>query len=172
MITVISGTNRENNNTRIFAKAYRQILTSQGQEVKYFSLEDLPLSLTVSNVFDFEKNGMQEIVETFITPANRLVVVVPEYNGSFPGIMKLMIDSVHPENFIGKKVMLTGVSSGRAGNLRGLDHLASIFNYVGSEVFSQKIAIAFIEQVVRDGKVNDKNTLNLIEDHIEKFLLF
>lgn len=173
MVTVISGTNRPENITRIFAEAYANVLRSKGEEVRFLSLEDLPAKFAVSNVFDFEHNGLQEVVETFIKPAHKIVIVVPEYNGSFPGIMKLFIDGMHPRFFKHKKVLLAGVSSGRAGNLRGLDHLTAIFHYMHAEVFSVKNAIAHVESLLNENlEINNEKTLNFIEGHVEKFLAY
>lgn len=171
MVTVISGTNRPNNITRVFAKAYSDVLSSKGEEVRLLSLEELPTSFKVSNIFDFDNNGLQAIVETFIRPVEKIVVVVPEYNGSFPGIMKLFIDGIHPRFFKHKKILLVGISSGRAGNLRGLDHLTGIFHYMHAEVYSVKNAIAHVDNLLNENlQLTDEKTLKFIEGHVEKFL--
>jgi NAD(P)H-dependent FMN reductase len=53
------------------------------------------------------------------------VVVTPEYNHSFPGPLKLAIDSVHPE-WAAKPVGFVSYG-GVAGGLRAVEHLRSVF---------------------------------------------
>jgi NAD(P)H-dependent FMN reductase len=47
-----------------------------------------------------------------------------------PGSLKLFIDACsvreYKQNFKGKKAALVGIASGRAGNLRGMDHLTGV----------------------------------------------
>jgi NAD(P)H-dependent FMN reductase len=60
-----------------------------------------------------------------IGSADAFVVVTPEYNHSFPGPLKLAIDSVHPE-WAAKPVGFVSYG-GVAGGLRAVEHLRSVF---------------------------------------------
>jgi len=67
--------------------------------------------------------------------------------------------------------MLVGVASGRAGNLRGMDHLTGVFNHVGSIVFPNKLPISNCKDVVDElGDVQDKGALGSMEDQVGAFL--
>lgn len=60
-----------------------------------------------------------------IGAADAYVVVTPEYNHSFPGPLKLAIDSVHPE-WAAKPVGFVSYG-GVAGGLRAVEHLRAVF---------------------------------------------
>jgi NAD(P)H-dependent FMN reductase len=60
-----------------------------------------------------------------IGSADAFVVVTPEYNHSFPGPLKLAIDSVHPE-WAAKPVGFVSYG-GVAGGLRAVEHLRAVF---------------------------------------------
>lgn len=60
-----------------------------------------------------------------IGAADAFVVVTPEYNHSFPGPLKLAIDSVHPE-WAAKPVGFVSYG-GVAGGLRAVEHLRPVF---------------------------------------------
>lgn len=60
-----------------------------------------------------------------IGTADAFVVVTPEYNHSFPGPLKLAIDSVHPE-WAAKPVGFVSYG-GVAGGLRAVEHLRPVF---------------------------------------------
>jgi len=174
MITLINATNRPDNQTQLVAKAYKDLLEARGLEVQYFSMEQLPfnyLKLDVEKSAE-EKNGLAQIIATYIASADKLIVVSPEYQGSFTGIFKLFLDFVKPEYFRGKKIALVGVSNGRAGNLRGLDHLTNIFNYLQANVLAQKLPISSIHTLVNEGQLKDAGTIKAMENqlnHFEKF---
>jgi len=60
-----------------------------------------------------------------IGSADAFVVVTPEYNHSFPGPLKLAIDSVYPE-WAAKPVGFVSYG-GVAGGLRAVEHLRPVF---------------------------------------------
>lgn len=178
MITVISGTNRKGSNTEKFAKLFYQIIKAKAQEpVNYFSLQKLPDDVMHNAMYQNKKQSkaLRKIQEEIMIPAQKFFVVSPEYNGSFPGVLKVFLDacSVHEyrPTFFGKKAGLAGVSSGRAGNLRGMDHLATVFNHVGTEVMATKLPISRCEDLEWEkGKVTDKTTLAVMENYVDDFL--
>jgi NAD(P)H-dependent FMN reductase len=82
----------------------------------------------------------------------------------------LVIDSCDPSIFKGKKIALIGISSGRAGNIRGLDHVMTVFNYLQSEVYSNKLPISQIYNLMdADKNLADENTIHALKSHIAGF---
>jgi NAD(P)H-dependent FMN reductase len=84
MITVISSTNRPNSMSLVVAKAYREILTSHQQESQLLDLQDLPTDFAGPQLFGVKSDVWRGIEERFIIGADKLVFVIPEYQGSFP----------------------------------------------------------------------------------------
>ena len=127
MYLIISGTNRRESFTLRVAELYRSILKKKNIEAPVLSLVGLDLLERNVNVLELEKK--------WLLPAEKYIFVSPEYNGSIPGVLKCLIDvSDTRKVWKGKKALLTGVSKGRAGNLRGMDHLTAIMHYVGTVV--------------------------------------
>jgi NAD(P)H-dependent FMN reductase len=62
--------------------------------------------------------------------ADAFFVIVPEYNHSFPGSLKRMLDS-ELENYIHKPVALAGVSNGAWGGVRGVESLVPSLREMG-----------------------------------------
>jgi NAD(P)H-dependent FMN reductase len=58
------------------------------------------------------------------------VLVTPEYNHSYPGVVKDALDVIYPEWNL-KPFGLVGVSSGRFGGARALEHLRPVIAEIG-----------------------------------------
>ena len=178
MVTIICGTNRPNSDTAKFAQQYYEIFKAKGEEVRLLELEKIPHDWFFPEMYDAatQAESIAQIQETYFFPAEKLFFVAPEYNGSFPGVLKLLIDAIsirsYPKNFKPKKAALCGVSSGRAGNLRGIDHLTGILHHVGTTVMPQCLPLSSINNLYdADGHINEA-TVNLMSEFVDTFLKF
>ncbi len=169
MITIISGSNRVDNRTIPFAKYVYDQLVQEGHDAQLLNLESLEGEIISSSMYSKtdQPNAIKEIQDQFFIPANKFWFFIPEYNGSYPGVLKVLIDIMSTrdleETFKDKKASLTGIALGRAGNLRGMDHLAEVLNHVGIHVHPNKKPISSIYQMVDDSNV-------LIDDKIKNEL--
>lgn len=170
MITVISGTNRPGSRTLMIAKHVVKSLQSAGaDEVALIDLCDLDHRFFSPEMYNPEKtpNEFRTHQEELVLGASKLVFVAPEYNGSFPGALKTFIDAIsvhrYSENFKHKPVALIGVSTGRAGNLRGLDHLADILLHMGAHLVVEKMPISQAGQLLNsEGELIDEATISAL----------
>jgi NAD(P)H-dependent FMN reductase len=168
--TIISGTNRLNSMSRQIAQAYAALMDEQNYPNQIKFLENIPEEAVLDAIYRKGDNKMRTFAHSIFNESDRLVIVVPEYNASMPGILKLVIDSCDPSIFKGKKIALIGVSSGRAGNIRGLDHVMTVFNYLQSEVYSNKLPISQIYNLMdADKNLSDVNTIQALKNHIIGF---
>ena len=179
MITVIAGTNRPDSKTEIIAQYYFEALKkSTDEDVRFYSLQNMPTDIIHSEMYSAEGQNKElaKIQDEILTPANKWVLVLPEYNGSFPGIFKLFMDAVsvrnYAETFKNKKMSLIGVASGRAGNLRGLDQLSNAMNYLGFTVFPQKLPLPGIAGKTNDSEITDDYTKETLDAHASSFIAF
>jgi NAD(P)H-dependent FMN reductase len=164
MYTIISGTNRPNSKTLSVAKAYQRILLEKGLEANLLSLEGL-------NVL--ERNPAYEAIEKdLLIPTERFIFIAPEYNGSIPGVLKALFDISDIERcWWGKHALLTGVSTGRAGNLRGMEHLTGILHYLKMKVHHNKLPISVIHTLLdTNGGITDPRTLEAISLQLDEFI--
>jgi chromate reductase, NAD(P)H dehydrogenase (quinone) len=171
MVTIISATNRPGNRTQIFAEKYFELVKEQGEEAKLFTLEMLPDSFTLKNIYDYHHPDLYKIIEEYIIPADKLIVLIPEYNAGIPGVFKVFIDAVRPDIMAGKKAALAGVSSGRSGNLRGIDQLTSIFHYIHMDVLPFKVPLSRIDEILDDNRqIKDQLTIETMKLQVAKLL--
>jgi NAD(P)H-dependent FMN reductase len=164
MYLIISGTNRAGSATLKVAKEYQRVLKEKSVESRLLSLEGLNL---LKRDADFEK-----LENELIIPYSNYIFISPEYNGSFPGVLKLLFDTGKTHAmWWHKKALLTGVSTGRAGNLRGMDHLADVLNHVKVMVHHNKLPISLVDKMMdKEGNITDESTLKAMNDQIDEFL--
>lgn len=174
MITLVCGTNRPQNITSKVVEAYFELLKSRSIDCQILSLEDLPKDFVFNNDVIGEKNeAFSAIVREKIEKAERLVIISPEYNGTFPGVLKAFIDAMFPKVLKGKKVAMVGVASGRAGNLRGMDQLTNVCHYLGMSVVPFKVPISSINQILNGSdKLIDAPTLEVLNKQIDDLIAY
>lgn len=165
MYTIISGTNRVESHTEKVAAEYHRVLKEKNIDAAIFSLK---------NVDVLHRNkDFQKIETEILFPSQKFIFIIPEYNGTFPGVLKAMIDTSEIKKaWYGKKALLTGVSTGRAGNLRGMDHLSACLHYMKMNVHYNKLPISVIDKVMdKKGRLNDA-TIKAIDEQINEFIIF
>ena len=173
MTTIISGTNREGSNSLKLAKYYHSQLTKKGFDSEIISLADLPGDLISSDLYGKRSEAFKGIQEK-ISASSKFIFVIPEYNGSFPGVLKTFIDACSfPESFFGKKAALVGLSSGKYGNIRGIDHFTGICHYINMHVLPLRIHIPNINKEFDEkGNLYLEDTIKFTDQQIERFIEF
>ena len=82
-------------------------------------------------------------------------------------------EAITLEQFKGKKAALVGLSSGRAGNLRGLDHLTGILHYLDIPVMPKRVNIIHVESQMNDeGRLEDEKTIQQLSQLMLNFRAF
>ena len=165
MYSIISGSNRKGNRTLPFAQYIYDGLSKRKTATRLLDLTHLSGELVYDTMYhpDTQPEYFQQLQQEQFIPTEKFWFFVPEYNGSYPGVIKILLDSMstvdRESTFQNKKVMLTGIASGRAGNLRGMDHLADVLNHLGMHVHPNKKPISSIyrcldkENVLVDDKI-------------------
>lgn len=151
--------------TEKVAKEYQRLLAEKNIDATVISLQNI-------NVLD-RSPEIKKLEKDFLIPTEKFIFIVPEYNGSYPGVLKSLIDNSDIKKaWHFKKALLTGVATGRAGNLRGMDHLADVLHYLKMNVHYNKLPISVIDKVMdQNGHLNEA-TLNVINEQISDFIDF
>lgn len=172
-ITIISATNRADSNTEKVANHYLSVLKNKGIEADFLSLQQLPENIVFSDVFGKRSPEFQAIIEKYVEKQTKFIFITPEYNGSFAGILKVFLDAIPPRMWAENKALLTGVSTGRAGNLRGLEHLTNILHYLKINIYHNKLPISKVDTLMdANGLLTDAETQKVIEMQVDGFLKF
>ncbi|GAB2479273.1 NADPH-dependent FMN reductase [Algoriphagus taiwanensis] len=174
MVKIIVGTNRKNSVSKIIAEIFQGILAEKGAESEILELEHLPADFTATALY--ENNGKNPDFNSFhdrVKEGKKYVFIVPEYNGSFPGILKTFIDGMtYPNTFRNKKCALIGLSSGIGGGGIALSHLTDIFHYLGMHVLALKPKLAKIEQNMSDNLLTNRLYVELLHTQADMLLEF
>ncbi len=109
--------------------------------------------------YDDDKNipGFHEIV----SQADAFVLVFPEYNHSFPGKLKSLLDTEF-DAYKHKPVALASVSSGQFGGVRAVESLTPVLSSLGLVVSGLTLHFPNIKEVFDDSgnpvdtKVNER----------------
>lgn len=173
MVTIISGTNRPASNTLKVAKYYQKTLAEKGLQTSLFNLEELPESLIATDLYG-KRSSEFEAIQQLVTATSKFLFIIPEYNGSFPGVLKTFIDACNfPESFYDKKAALVGLSSGKYGNIRGIDHFGGVCSYLHLNVLPLRIHISAIKTELDDlGNLFKEDTLKFTSQQMDKFIAF
>lgn len=179
MITVISGTNRKESESLLFARQMVDFLQAHTDEkVSLLPLESIPHDWFHADMYekDQQSASLRDLQDEYILAASKFLFVVPEYNGSIPGALKLFLDACsirqYQTNFKNKKAAMIGVATGRAGNLRGIDHLTSILHHMGTLIMPAYLPISRIGALTEEGNILDEDTLKIMEQFAINFLAF
>lgn len=166
MYTIIAGTNRSDSNSQRIGRIYQDLLLTKGVESALFSLQGVDLNSKSNNFVKFQ--------DEILKPTNKFIFILPEYNGSYPGVFKMLIDlSDIKACWPGKKVLLVGVATGRSGNVRGLDHITGVLHYINMLVHPNKLPISSVDKLMSDdGIIIDERTMSSIENQLTDFIKF
>jgi NAD(P)H-dependent FMN reductase len=152
---------------------YKEIVEAKGVSVNTLTMDELPVDFLKTESFGNRTTAFEDLIHKKIASSDRFVIIAPEYNGSYPGIFKAFLDALTPQIWKAKKIALVGVASGRAGNQRGMDHLTDVFHHLRAEVFSLKVPISRLEELIEDNKgLVDSLTINALQAQIDEFIRF
>lgn len=148
------------------ATLYYKLLSEKTDDVKLLSLENKEVLERGNDIITMEQE--------YLIPSEKFVLIMPEYNGSFPGVLKSMMDNSDIKRcWWYKKVMLVGVADGRAGNLRGMEHMTNILHYLRMHVLYDKVPLSRInEEIDANGNLLKPATAQVINNQIASFLKF
>jgi len=174
-LTLVSGTNRRDNTsikvTRNLKKRYERAGASS---VTLIDLCELPLELFSPDAYAEKPQAFQSYSDN-VLEADGLVIVVPEYNGSYPGALKLFIDMLKfPESFENKPVAFVGIAAGIWGGLRPVEHLQQVFGYRNALNFNERVFIPAVHKAFDESSGSFTPPLidELIESQTKNFIDF
>jgi NAD(P)H-dependent FMN reductase len=172
-ILVISGTNRPASNAMKIAQILLNHYAAAGVRVELLSLTDLPREIFDGAAYATKPPAMIAIQQR-VLDALGLHIVTPEYNGSFPGVLKYFIDMLKfPESFIKKPVAFTGQAAGIWGGLRAVEQLQQIFGYRNAYNYPDRVFIPGVTQKLdAAGGLIDADLDNRLRIQAEGFATF
>lgn len=171
MITIVASTNRPGSSTLKVANYYRQQLAKRGIDANVLSLTQLPANIIASDLYGNRSEAFEPI-QQLVTDTEQFIFIIPEYNGSFPGVLKVFIDACNfPESFFDKKAALVGISSGKYGNIRGVEHFTGVCHYINLHVHPMRLHIPAIHKDIdAEGNLQSEETIKFINQQLDRFI--
>ncbi|MDX1583645.1 MAG: NAD(P)H-dependent oxidoreductase [Thermoanaerobaculia bacterium] len=145
-VGIIVGSTREGRKTiRVARWIENRLRRREGVEVSFVDLEELDLPVMRERVRFSESppESALKLSET-IQEADSLLIVTPEYNHGYPGVLKNAIDYLLPE-YKRKPVGIVTVSAGPFGGLRCLEALRQTMFGIGAIPVSAELPITKVQ---------------------------
>ena len=125
-IPVILGTTREGRMSAHVARfVHREMEQRQGVETELIDIADVPMP--IDGAGDAIKDPA---FSERMNRADAIVIVAPEYNHSFPGLLKHVLDTCL-EEYIHKAAGIVGVSAGSFGGARVIQNTLPVLRELG-----------------------------------------
>lgn len=171
-----AASHRKESINRKLARVAADMAQAQGASVAFAEYGDFDAPIYDDELFD--KNSFPESVSRFIKrteQAQGIILASPEYNWSFPGSLKNLIDwaSVKkPNPLAGKPLLLLSASPSLRGGAQGLVQLSLPLSALGTHVYPKLFTLAKAETVLQDGVLNDSTLNKELTQLIEGFIRF
>ena len=155
-ILILSGTNRPGSNALKLARIIQGHYQHAEVAAEVFSMAEMPPEAFLPESYATKPDAFLAIQQR-VLDAPGLHVVTPEYNGSFPGVLKHFIDLLKfPESFDRKPVAFVGEAAGAWGAMRAVEQLQMVFGYRNAHTFPERVFIPKVhEQFDPAGRLKD-----------------
>jgi NAD(P)H-dependent FMN reductase len=165
-IPVLLGTTRQGRQSLHAAKLITQQLCGRaGVKTELIDIASLPLP--TNDAGEAIKNA--EFSAT-IDRADGLVIVAPEYNHGYSGLLKHVLDSCLKE-YIHKAVGIAGVSASTFGGTRMIENLIPVMRELGMVTIFWDVNFSNVQNVfASDGKLLDESFIRRIDKFLQELI--
>lgn len=172
-INILSTTDRPGSMALKISGYVQQQFEAQGVEARVISLSDFPIQDVAGGQYGADIPSVQAFNEQ-VLDCDGLLMVVPEYNGSFPGILKLFIDYLpFPESFEKLPMAFIGEAAGAFGGLRAVEQLQMVCNYRNAYLYPERVFLQRVHKIFSPEKgVSDELQAKLLDSLINGFASF
>ncbi len=165
-IPVILGTVREGRMSLYPAKLlWQELAKRSGVETELIDIAQLPLPTD-----DAGEAIKDPEFAAKVERADALVIVTPEYNHGYPGMLKHVLDSCLKE-YIHKAVGVVGVSKGLSGGTRVIENLLPVLRELGLVTIFWDVNFSNVRQVFdAEGTLLDQAVLRAIDKFLKELI--
>jgi NAD(P)H-dependent FMN reductase len=165
-IPVILGTARQARESEHAARfVFEQTKKRAGLETEWIDVRTLPMRLD-----DAGEQMKDPAFSATIDRCDGLIIVTPEYNHGYPGLLKHALD-MNLKEYIHKAVGICGVSAGSFGGTRVIEQLLPVMRELGLVVIFEdvnfgRIGTLFDEQ----GNLLDQNYVRRFDNFLNELI--
>lgn len=169
---IVVGTNRKDSNSKKIALFIQKIYSDLQETVEIIDLPEMNWANLPHGQFGEVSDPTWKSQIDKITKSDGLIMVVPEYNGSVPGALKMFIDYwKYPESFVSRPVCFVGLG-GMFGGLRPVEHLQQVFGYRNAYIFPERIFLMNVWKNLVGGELQDQVSVGLLKSQAAGFQKF
>lgn len=152
-LPVILGTPRKGRRSEYAARfVLEQTKLRAGVETELIDVREIPMRFDDAGE-DIKDPGFSET----IARCDGLILVVPEYNHGYPGLLKHALD-MNLDEYNHKAVGICGVSAGPFGGTRVIEHLLPVMRELGLVTTSTDVNFGNVGRIFADdGKLQDES---------------
>ena len=165
-IPVILGTARQGRRTEHAAKfVLEQTKKRAGVETELIDVRDIPMR------FDDAGEEMKDpAFSKTIERCDGLIIVTPEYNHGYPGLLKHALD-MNLKEYIHKAVGICGVSAGVMGGARVIENLLPVMRELGLVMIFEDVNFGNAGKIFgEDGKLLDENYIRRVDKFLDELI--
>ena len=161
-IPLILGTARQGRQSENVARfVFEQTKKRADVETELIDVRELPMKLD-----DAGEQMKDPKFSAAIERCDGLIIVTPEYNHGYPGLLKHALD-MNLKEYIHKAVGICGVSAGPFGGARVIEGLLPVMRELGLVVISEDVNFGSVAKIFDDqGNLLDQNYVR----RLDKFL--
>jgi NAD(P)H-dependent FMN reductase len=165
-IPVILGTARQGRESEKAARlVFEQTKKRTGVESELIDIRTLPMKLD-----DAGEQMKDPKFSTTIDRCDGLIIVSPEYNHSFPGLLKHALD-MNLKEYIHKAVGICGVSAGAIGGARVIEQLLPVLRELGLVTIFEDVNFAKVGTLFDEhGNLLDENFVRRIDKFLNELI--
>jgi chromate reductase len=173
MIVQLIATNRPGSNTAKVAAHVAEIYAAKGSPLHIVDLHKLPPEIFAPTSYA-EKPASFAPFQEAMSKASGIVVVTPEYNGSFPGVFKYFVDMLKfPETFTGKPFAFVGLSAGIGGAVRPVEQFSTLVIYLRGILYPGTVNIPGINNHLNESdRLKTPELIERLEKQADGFIKF
>src|SRR5712692_2887685 len=165
-IPVILGTARQGRESENAARfVFDQTKKRAGVESELIDVCKLPMKLD-----DAGEQMKDPKFSATIQRCDGLIIVTPEYNHGYPGLLKHALD-MNLEEYIHKAVGICGVSAGPFGGARVIENLLPVMRELGLVTIFEDVNFGSVRKLFDEsGKLLDENYVRRVDKFLEELI--
>ena len=165
-IPVILGTARKGRRSENAARfVFEETKKRAGVETEFVDICNIPMRLD-----DAGEQMKDPAFSHLVMRADGLILVVPEYNHGYPGLLKHALD-MNLKEYIHKAVGICGVSAGPFGGARVIEALLPVMRELGLVTIFNDVNFGNVAKIFgEDGKLLDESFVRRTAEFLDELI--
>src|SRR5207302_4055367 len=165
-IPIILGTARQGRESKDAANfVFEQTKKRAGVETELIDVRALPMRLD-----DASEHMKDPAFSSTIERCDGLILITPEYNHGYPGLLKHALD-MNLKEYIHKAVGICGVSAGPFGGARAIENLLPVMRELGLVTIFEDVNLGNVGKLFDEsGQLLDQNYVRRVNQFLDEVI--